>query len=197
MAKFPILTLPLVKQSQRLVKKPMISYEFISAKDTAKIDAMMRKLWLLNIHGNGYMRETLRDFWLSGDNVRKNFRNEFNVVVARVDGMIVGAVIHEHSRSTVDTFVTKGYRRLGVATGMIRTLRKAIGDSKVLCGWTGEGGANWKAYYAKCHICWLDFQITKEDALKHGGDRQKAWESMTKSAKLKTSAAYRKSLKTA
>lgn len=176
----------------------MISYEFISAKDTAKIDAMMRKLWLLDIHGDGYMRDTLRDFWVSGDDVRKDLRNEFNIVVARADGMIVGAIIHEHRPYTVDTFVTKGYRRMGVASGMIKTLRDNVGSSKVLCGWTGMKGSDWKAYYTKCHICWLDFPITKEDVMTHGnGDRQVAWERMAKSEKLKTSAAFRKSLKVA
>lgn len=179
-----------------MVRKPMITYEFISAKDPAKIDAMMRKLWLLGIHGNGYMRDTLRFLWGNGDQPT-TVTKSFNIVVARADGMIVGAVMHESKPSTVDTYVTMGYRRMGVASGMIRTLRDNIGHSKVLCGWTGMPGSNWKAYYAKNFICWLEFPITKEDVKKHAGDRQVAWEKMAKSAKLKTSAAYRKHLKVA
>lgn len=183
---------PLVKQRQTLVKKPMIQYEFISFRDRKALDQMMRKLWLLGIHGNGTMRDILRNWWNSGDNVDKAFSKVFNLVVARADGLIVGAILHDIPYSTIDTYVTVGHRRLGVASGLVKTLRDNVGDRKVLCGWTGMRGSDWQAFYKKNFICWLDFKITKEDVMRYGGDRQVAWESMAKSAKLKTSAAYRK-----
>lgn len=193
MTKYPVAFLPLVKQSQKVFKKPMLTFEYVDRKNYARIDQLMRQLYLLGMHADGFLRDTHRAWWEAGDTVHHSgMWGKFGILVCRANGAIVGIIQYDEAESTIDTFVIPSWRKRGIASAMVKALRDYVGDKRVLCGWTGVEGEGWESYYAKNFICHLDISVSKEDLEKHGGDRSKAEAALVKSAKLRTSAAYRK-----
>lgn len=194
---FPIFTLPLVKQRQSIVKKPEMTYEFISHKNRPRFIQFAHQAWLLGLHEDGYLCSTLRQmFELSDSAWDSAYTKSFDFVVARANGAIVGIIMLEHATSTIDTYVIPSWRKRGVASGLVKALRGFVGDKKVLCGWTGKKGQGWDRYYARNFILYLDQAVPKELVEQHG-DSEKAKAAFFKSLKLKMSSAYRKHKATA
>lgn len=190
---YPIFTLPLVKQRQSIVKKPKMTYEFISHTNRARLVQFVNQAWVLGLHENGHLHNTLLAFWACGDRVvDTNLVNLYDFVVARANGAIVGIIMHEHGESTIDTFVIPSWRKRGVASGLVKALRGFVGDKKVLCGWSGVKGQGWENYYKRNFILYLD-QATPNELVEKYGDKGVARRAHIKSLKLKMSAAYRKS----
>lgn len=193
MTTFPILTLPVVKQRQIVVKKPVMTYEFISRKDIHRYAEFARQAWLLGLHEDGFLRDHLRSIWDWGDRWQENcYIGKYDFVVARANGAIVGIILHEAAVSTIDTYVIPSWRRRGIASGIVGALREFVGDRKVLCGWTGKEGQGWESYYARNFILHMDQAIPKTLVAEHGGDKKAAEKAFFKSLKLKMAAAYRK-----
>lgn len=193
---YPILVAPLVKQSQKVVKKPMLTFEYVDRKNHSRIDQLMRQMYLLGMHGDGYLRDTQRDWWVAGDTVNQSgMWGKYSLLVCRANGAIVGLIQLEDSESTIDTYVIPTWRKRGIASAMVKALRSHVGDKRVLCGWPGMKGMGWEAYYAKNFICCVEVHASAEDIVKYDNSRLKAEAALIKSAKLRTAAAYRKSLK--
>jgi len=189
---FTIATVPYRKQRQCLMKKPEITYEFISHKDRERYVQFAKQAWLLGLHEDGFLQNHLRTIWNWGDDyLEYKYIGDYDFVVARADGAIVGIILHEHQLSTIDTYVIPSWRRRGIASGIVSALRGFVGDSKVLCGWSGKSGQGWESYYARNFILYLDQPVPREFLDKHvtKTDAEKAF---LKSLKLKMSAAYRK-----
>jgi GNAT superfamily N-acetyltransferase len=175
------------------VKKPEMTYEFISHKNRARFIQFANQAWLLGLHEDGYLRDTLLAIWSWRDKITdSNLVDLYDFVVARADGAIVGIIMLEHSVSTIDTYVIPSWRKRGVASGLVKALRGFVGDKKVLCGWTGVKGQGWENYYARNFILHLGQDAPKELVEQHG-DKYTANKVYIKSLKLKMSAAYRKS----
>lgn len=193
---YQILKVPtrLRRQRQTIVKKPKMTYEFISHTNRARFIQFAHQAWLLSLHEDGYLRSTLRQLAELNDSARDcSFAKSFDFVVARANGAIVGLIMLEHATSTIDTYVIPSWRKRGVASGMVKALRESVGDKKVLCGWTGKKGQGWDKYYASNFILYLDQAVPKDLVEKHGGDLDLAKTAFFKSLKLKMAAAYRKS----
>lgn len=190
---YAIVTVPYTKQKQVIMKKPEMTFEFISHKNTRRFGEWARQAWLLGLHEDGYLFSTLQRIWEAGDNlVGAPYLQVFDVIVARADGAIVGMIFHEYDTSTLDTYVIPSWRKRGVASQMVQALRDNVGDSKVLCGWRGKEGQGWDSYYARNFILYLDVPTPKELIEKHVGDKPAADRAHLKSRKLKMSSAYRK-----
>ncbi len=189
---FTIATLPLIKQRQVIVKKPIMEYEFISRKDRKRYIEFAQQAWLLGLHEDGYIRDQLQSIWIWGDSANDHICvGRFDFIVARADGAIVGIILHENKVSVIDTYVIPSWRRRGIASGMVEALRYYVGDSKVLCGWTGTSGDAWRSYYESNFILHLD-QMAPMELVEQYGDKETATAAFFKSLKLKLSAAYRK-----
>ncbi|ABY63198.1 hypothetical protein ST201phi2-1p373 [Pseudomonas phage 201phi2-1] len=183
---------PYVKQSQKYMKKPEMTYEFISHTDRKRYIQFAHQAWLLGLHEDGYLQSHLRTIWNWGDNYfSQNYTIDYDFVVVRADGAIVGIILHEHRNSTIDTYVIPSWRRRGVASGMVNALRGFVGDSKVLCGWRGKTGQGWERYYERNFILYMDQPVPREILDKHL-TKSDAETAFFKSLKLKMSAAYRK-----
>lgn len=193
MKAYPILVVPVTKQRQSIVKKPEMTYEFISHKNRPRFIQFAHQAWLLGLHEDGYLCRTLRQmFELSDSAWDSAYTKSFDFVVARADGAIVGIIMLEHATSTIDTYVIPSWRKRGVASGMVNALRGFVGDKKVLCGWTGKKGQGWEQYYARNFIAYLD-QAIPQDVLAKYDDPEAAKIAFFKSVKLKMASAYRKS----
>lgn len=190
---YPILVVPVTKQRQSIVKKPEMTYEFVSHTNRPRFIQFAHQAWLLGLHEDGYLRDTLLAIWSWSDRIQEtDLVDLFDFVVARANGAIVGIIMLEHDTSTIDTYVIPSWRKRGVASGLVKALRTFVGDKKVLCGWTGVKGQGWENYYKRNFILHLDQATPKELIDKHG-DKLAARKAHIKSLKLKLSAAYRKS----
>lgn len=190
---FVIVTLPLVKQRQVIEKKPVITYEFISHKDTKRFLEFAHLAHLLDLNEGGYLKNTFGLIWSSGDRYAENgLVGAFDVFVTRANGAIVGYILHETATGTVDTFVLPHWRRRGVATGLVAELRRTLGDKRVLTSWSATKNQEASVtFFAKNFIVNLDYNISDDQISKHG-DFRDAERAITKSLKIKMSAAYRK-----